>query len=993
MTPNRYYEPAGVSRVRRARKRYSIRLWSVRHSRFLERLYGVFADFFLMLHPLWKTIGYGRVERPVIAMSRWWFLWIVSFVVAGCGDDAEEPQPTGMPQQWTVHVSAGAPEAVLWAADDARSYLSAMGLVSSSSDGEPPTACIPGAGHAVFVEALLPDSDQAWRIRETRCPGGSLVELSGGGLLGRQYAVYDWLHRLGVRFFHPEEEYVPEEPRWPDSPFDVTHTPAFRWRSVSLHLTHPLELGDAFRLGDESKYDEAKRYIDWQIKNLGSFGTGGIGDAELSDYGLRRGLPRSSGISLYNQQQGGGGILDPDGQDDALDQIRAAIEERMEVPVEERPQFFSVSFNPTEFTEVDDRIVVDQLTFIANLFAEEYPDVELQTTNHGTYGPPTPHYGVRYYDLPQFAPGNLGVKVHSLLFYDLFRPAPIYGNEDFTFLYDFMVAESGTRNLWHFPESAWWLTFDIAVPLYLPITIESRHRDIEGIAHLLEGTLDGHRVFGSGHEWGYWQNEYCSFRMSADLEVDWKDCLADLVSPLGDAAAEAQAVVEDVVAIQERDLVYGNLIAYYAGNDAETEAAQSIGIEFHPLSPPPLAIMSWDAETAQTWLDTVGTELEQSAADYAELTDRLNAVEAQVPERGRPWFEEIRDGVEVTGLRVRHARDLFAAVVHGRLAELDGAADVPVEVTDLLDAARGTTEEAQAAIARREGGYRYAPLDRAVAGGPQGTGDENWTIYNYRYLNRAHHAFYFRRLDDLASAALFGEPGEAGVTVPNALVSVEEPLVAVVTGQTLEGMSIDFGDGDVATPSEAGEVEHTYAAAGTYTLAASGSADGQVIDVEAPVAALSSRTSTGRTAQAVEPEAGVSIINPLLPGLVFGEAGDGTLALGFAYAPDEAVEPAWWVALSWDGAESEPESLDVPIATGTELLTSVRIDEATFSMGFNGGTPTISGQLDTEILVSAIVDVGGFEPVGAKELVADLLGYTPDELPPSIPFTVQWGLN
>ncbi len=36
-------------------------------------------------------------------------------------------------------------------------------------------------------------------------------------------------------------------------------------------------------------------------------------------------------------------------------------------------------------------------------------------------------------------------------------------------------------------ESAWWLTFDIPVPLYLPITIEARDRDIQGIAFMLEG--------------------------------------------------------------------------------------------------------------------------------------------------------------------------------------------------------------------------------------------------------------------------------------------------------------------------------------------------------------------------------------------------------------------------------------------------------------------------------------------------------------------------
>lgn len=44
------YTPAGVSPNRRARRKYTVRLWAVRHSRFLEWFYRRFADAFLLLH-------------------------------------------------------------------------------------------------------------------------------------------------------------------------------------------------------------------------------------------------------------------------------------------------------------------------------------------------------------------------------------------------------------------------------------------------------------------------------------------------------------------------------------------------------------------------------------------------------------------------------------------------------------------------------------------------------------------------------------------------------------------------------------------------------------------------------------------------------------------------------------------------------------------------------------------------------------------------------
>ncbi len=59
------YRPAHVSPQRRMRKGYTIRLWSVRHSRLLEWVYGRFAGLFLLLHPFWKAVGYGRAEAPV----------------------------------------------------------------------------------------------------------------------------------------------------------------------------------------------------------------------------------------------------------------------------------------------------------------------------------------------------------------------------------------------------------------------------------------------------------------------------------------------------------------------------------------------------------------------------------------------------------------------------------------------------------------------------------------------------------------------------------------------------------------------------------------------------------------------------------------------------------------------------------------------------------------------------------------------------------------
>jgi Methylene-tetrahydrofolate reductase C terminal len=49
---------------------YAVRQWSVRHARGLNAFYNAFERLLVALHPLWRLIGYQRLERPVAALER-----------------------------------------------------------------------------------------------------------------------------------------------------------------------------------------------------------------------------------------------------------------------------------------------------------------------------------------------------------------------------------------------------------------------------------------------------------------------------------------------------------------------------------------------------------------------------------------------------------------------------------------------------------------------------------------------------------------------------------------------------------------------------------------------------------------------------------------------------------------------------------------------------------------------------------------------------------
>lgn len=49
---------------------YAVRRWSVRHAHGMEIFYQAFERVVVALHPLWRRIGYDRLEKPVAAVEK-----------------------------------------------------------------------------------------------------------------------------------------------------------------------------------------------------------------------------------------------------------------------------------------------------------------------------------------------------------------------------------------------------------------------------------------------------------------------------------------------------------------------------------------------------------------------------------------------------------------------------------------------------------------------------------------------------------------------------------------------------------------------------------------------------------------------------------------------------------------------------------------------------------------------------------------------------------
>ena len=95
------YTPSGVSPNRRARRSYTIRLWAVRHSRFLEWFYHRFADAFLLLHPLWirqriQNCNWRRYQKKILIARIGMIVIVVSTAIAAVYLESRNWQKTAV---------------------------------------------------------------------------------------------------------------------------------------------------------------------------------------------------------------------------------------------------------------------------------------------------------------------------------------------------------------------------------------------------------------------------------------------------------------------------------------------------------------------------------------------------------------------------------------------------------------------------------------------------------------------------------------------------------------------------------------------------------------------------------------------------------------------------------------------------------------------------------------------------------------------------------
>jgi hypothetical protein len=574
-------------------------------------------------------------------------------------------------------------------------------------------------------------------------PGQTRVLVVANDAKNLAFGAYALLEELGARFFHPLDEIVPalSHPVVPYS-MHITRAAAFRTRGLQLHTLHPIEYFHVFNEPSDEHFAEAKRFVDWLVKT----GQNYFQWVELATVDWASWQPYAQSIVDYAHSRGvrvganiqvwGGASLQNNyvlvtdatnwqpQMDAGLDKIMTIGWDTLELAL-------------GEFVSADPQEVIDWLNEAVQHVLSAHPNVEVDVQNHvGNYSNLYVQYQgqtVYYYHLPQFADARLGQTVHTLSLFDLYRDWATYAHPDFHFQHDYILQELPTRRVSYFPESAYWISADIDVPLFLPEFLQARWNDIHGLVSDVTKAglppLEGHLMFSSGQEWNYWLTDYLTAKMLWEPMQPLSYFIDHYANAFGSCGADIGSAVSSLVDLQNHYLFDERLLPYVQGENATVDEGYLLGYETHPKRVAFETVLAMAPPDRADFVANVVSEVEAYAAAIQPLEDAVAARCRGADASIASFCGELWDGIEIDRLRASQSAALYRSILD-LAAGGDGKAD--------LARAQSFTSLAAQVIARREPHYRF-PLHDLVDSYP------NATAYAFGYLRTAHTLCYWTR--------------------------------------------------------------------------------------------------------------------------------------------------------------------------------------------------------------------------------------------------------
>jgi hypothetical protein len=573
-------------------------------------------------------------------------------------------------------------------------------------------------------------------------PGASAVS---AGLYGLLQEILDF------NFFHPRQTRYPNLSKWPiTESFNYASKPRFDKMGFHLHTQHPLELTEA--LLDENFPGGEKRvrqYIDWLARNRQNYFEFCLLEtinrkkwpayaAKWVQYAKDRGIIPGMDLSLQMKQQVAFKLYrNPPRSFLSKNQ---QIQKRITQLTEAGWKVFNMEFSQTEFSSGNAEKKAELRSYIQGIL--DSLDIHLTGREHVVKPETMVDNGFEKESGKNEArDAQRGVMIHTVMFYTLNdEQAPVYGNKNLQHMRDMMLVQKNQRETWYYPESAYWITFDISVPMLHTTYLKAR---LEDILYCHKEKIDGHLTFSSGWEWGYWLIDWSIANWSWETTINgsvqsvYPEQYADKMFK----SPQQRSAFKNINYFQEKMIKADNLIQFMVAHTVTDELPGKFRLPLHPRP-------EWRYE----WLRN---EAEKSFADsiFYIVAPQLDSFSATViplllnHEKDSVWME-INDALYITALRANHRAAVLRFLALKRMEQLKQG--IPGKKSeDYLAEAKSIRMKALEVVRRREAYYRYPVIEMT-------TQHVEHTAYHFGYLFPTHDLHFWEREEGQAEKDKWG---------------------------------------------------------------------------------------------------------------------------------------------------------------------------------------------------------------------------------------------
>ncbi len=569
-------------------------------------------------------------------------------------------------------------------------------------------------------------------------PNYRLVARSQQGLTFGIYGLLDEV--LGFRFIHPKRTIVPNEVRWPNE-LTYNSQPRFNKKGFHLHTQHPLELTEQLHNPDfPNAWQDVKEYIDWLARNRQNYWEWCLlrtvdmpkwqpHAKRMVDYSHERGLMIGVDVSLHMIQQRTFQLYRswPKSWRSKEKQLLSSLEDLYHADWD----FLNVEFATAEFIGGKEKLKSRLKRILIGTARNSY-NSNIMGRKHVVSEENMVGEQADVFNVSDSIDLYRGVGIHTVMMYSLEDSvAPVYENRNFHHIHEDMLRENKLREVWFYPESAYWVTYDNSVPMLLLPYLSGRLNDI--LLCEKEG-IPNHLTFSSGWELGYWAVDWSIARWSWKSSIDHEERIPEpmeWVTALGYSDA-VKANLDRHLELQNDFLLNRNLLRYMC--------AQTVTDEFSlfrkQFQPRPEFTFKWLARKSD---EETRARVKQNGLmalqDYYSRSEALNAELAQLIDTLLPSpIAEYFTALQLTSLRAKHrACTVNSILAHREKRKSDKA--------HWLERAKQIRLQGVGLMHRLERDYKY---DAAYLYEER----ESHTSYPYGYLHPPHTLHFWKREEE-----------------------------------------------------------------------------------------------------------------------------------------------------------------------------------------------------------------------------------------------------